>query len=775
MVSSRVSSMPCDSMRFVFVFTLAIGLAVGCSKQKSAEEPADHGKGLGGAPAETVEEARTRLLNQLKSSNDKTRLDAVEQLSIWAETDPPTVDALIALLADKTTAGSGKTHPSRITSTREAAARALTLAGPKGERALTNRGLGALRDGLSDPQPTIREHTVFTIGLIGSVARPLSGDVMKLCTDSDPNVRGIAFDALRSIGITDVPGFVVLLNHDNAEIGHLAAELVPALPDVPHAAIPPLITALKHKSEPIRVAAAGGLALTGSRAAPAAGMLAEAIKASYPAAFDSEAIVVLGPEMAYWRALAKIGEPAAGPTADLLVHSNALVRGLAARTLGEIGPAAKTAAGKLKDALNDRYGFVAVESACALCRLGDGTGEAVELVRRALDAPNNVAQTAIEAIPRMGDAAKPLVATALTKLRSENPYARYAAIDLVGTLPSDEAMKHAAELGKLTADDLPEIRQRAALVLEKLGPAASPAAETLAKNLSTESDDSLRDRFVDALIAMGTGAKPALAALSPLAKDTSLPVSRRERVIAALAAADPSSAEVAKCLVAVAGDSDHSVRAAAATALGRLDPIPPDALAKLVALATADKRTDPRAAALRALAVAGPRALAARSAIGPIASGQVQDGLALLAKIAIAAMDGDPAKATAAVRAGLVDKKPDVRAAAARALLELGPIPEDLPALARLLKDRDEAVREAAVRSLGKLGPAAKETVPQLVKLLTNDGLSQVRIAAAVALGEIGPDALSAVAKLQQAVRDDRVVEPAAKKALEKLGIRDKK
>jgi HEAT repeat protein len=138
-------------------------------------------------------------------------------------------------------------------------------------------------------------------------------------------------------------------------------------------------------------------------------------------------------------------------------------------------------------------------------------------------------------------------------------------------------------------------------------------------------------------------------------------------------------------------------------------------------------------------------------------------------------MDGDPAKATAAVRAGLVDKKPDVRAAAARALLELGPIPEDLPALARLLKDRDEAVREAAVRSLGKLGPAAKETVPQLVKLLTNDGLSQVRIAAAVALGEIGPDALSAVAKLQQAVRDDRVVEPAAKKALEKLGIRDKK
>ena len=74
------------------------------------------------------------------------------------------------------------------------------------------------------------------------------------------------------------------------------------------------------------------------------------------------------PEMAYWRALAKIGEPAVAPTAELLGHSNALVRALAARTLGELGPVAKPAAGKLRDALKDRFGFVAVEAACALCR-----------------------------------------------------------------------------------------------------------------------------------------------------------------------------------------------------------------------------------------------------------------------------------------------------------------------------------------------------------------------------------------------------------------------
>ena len=41
-----------------------------------------------------------------------------------------------------------------------------------------------------------------------------------------------------------------------------------------------------------------------------------------------------------------------------------------------------------------------------------------------------------------------------------------------------------------------------------------------------------------------------------------------------------------------------------------------------------------------------------------MADAKQQDGLVLLAKIAIAAMDGDTAKAAAAIRAGLADKKP---------------------------------------------------------------------------------------------------------------------
>ena len=584
-------------MRHFALFTLVLVLLAGCSKKKPG--PGGGENKPDATPTDTTAADRARLFASLKGTNEKNRLDAVDELSAWVDSDPETVTALVELLKDKTTAGPGKTHPTQIRSTREAAARALSLAGPKGEAVLKEKGFAALREGLQDPQPAVREHTAHTIGLLGPLAKPLSADVMKLCSDPDASVRGIAFDTLRSIGIADVPGFAALLNHENTEIGSLASELIPGLTDVPDAAIAPLTFALKSDVEVIRVAAATGLATAGAKAAPAADALIVAIKQSYPAEYDDSKPVRFGSEMAYWRALEKIVEPAIAPTAGLLTHTNAVIRALAAQTLGEIGAPAKPAADKLKEALKDKYGFVAVEAACALCRVGEGKEDAVELVKRAIDAPNNVAMTAIDAIPRMGEAGKPLVAIALAKLKSDNPYAKYAAVGLVASLPPAEATKVAGDLGKLATDEEPDIRLRVAFVLEKLGPTGAAAAEALGKALASESEDAIRDQLLDALVAMGPGAKPALPALLPLVTEKTLPVNRRERVIAAVAVADPASKEVASALLAAAGDADQTVRAAAAGALGKLNPLPPEVLAKLVALAKTDSRTDPRSPALR--------------------------------------------------------------------------------------------------------------------------------------------------------------------------------
>jgi len=765
-------------MRGFLTITLLGTLALGCSKQApppvvpEPNEPTVEKK----PPADTTASDRAKWLAMLKSKDFKTRQDAADELAEWVKTDPPAIAELLELLKDKSTTGAGKILATRINSVREAAALALSRGGPNGEAALKEKGFALLRDGLNDPDAAIREHTAHTIGQIGRIARPLSADVTKLCTAPDANIRGEAFDALRSIGITDVPGFALLLTNENREVVRLAAELTSTLRDVPASAVPALVAALKDEDSTVRTSVAAALASAGPKAASAAEPLVTAIKMtkSHTGKYDPEMAYESGPEAAYWRALTNIGEPAVAAVTGLLAHENALVRGFAATTLGNIGPPAKASADKLKLALKDTFKFVAVEAACALCRIGEGQTEAVELVKLAIDAPNSVAQTAIDAIPRMGEAGKALIPAALAKLTPDaNPYARYAAVGLVGSLPPEEAAAAAGALGKLATDKEQMIRLRVGRVLERLGPNASAAAEALGAALAKEQDLGVRDQFIDALTAMGAGAKPALPALLPLVTDQAVTLAQRLRVIAAVASADPASPEVAAALLSATSDGDPVVRSHAAAGLGKLKPLPADALAKLISLAKTDPRTPPRYAALQAIASAGTQAKGATADLETIAAGPATD-MAFRAKVALAAVSGDIGSVAPTVRSGLTDKNAGVRTAAAEALLLIKPTPADSPALIKLLTDKPTAPKEAAARCVGKLGLAAKDAVPALIKLL-GEGDADVRIAAVEALGEMGQAALPAVGKLKEMRgnnrRSDQQAGPAAAKVLEKLDI----
>ena len=757
-------------MRHLTPFALLLALVLGCSK-KPASEPDGSGSNAP-TPAEATAAQRTKLLAALKGSNLKARQEAVDELAGWVDSDPPTVAALLALLKDKSTAGAGKTMPTQINSVREAAARALLQAGPKGERALKDKGLAALCEGLSDPSPVVREHTVYTIGLLKSLARPLSSDVMKLCTHPNMNVRQAAFDALRTIGITDVTGFVALINNENSDVAQLAAEQIRELSKVPDAAIPALTAALANEDNLIRTAAAAALAKTGAKAAPAAGALAEAVKKTFAAPYNPKQLYDPHTDAKYWEALRKIGEPAALPLADLLSYHHPIVRADAAQTLAKIGPPARAAAAKLKAALKDEYGIVAIEAACALCAIGEGQQEAVDLIKRAMDVPNSVAQKAIEAIPRMGEAGKPLIPIALSKFTSENPFARAGAIQLVSKLDKAEAAKHVPELARLLTDPIAGVRDRTADVLKKLGPVAAPAAAAIGQALTEERNDGVRRRMVEALIALEAGAKPAVPAMLPLVSEATLPVQLRAQLVASLPVADPGSKQVAATLIAATADSEQPVRLAAVEALPHLNPIPDEALAKLVAVAKTDFRLASRIAALRSLATAGPRAKAMRGEVEVIATG-AQEDLALWGKVALAAIDGDVTKAAPTVRAGLTDRSPAVRAAAAEALLLLKPAASDLPTLMKLLKDSSANTKAAAARNITRFGPAAKDAVPALIHLL-DDGDGDVKLAAIEALAQIGPAAEPAIERLKK-LRGDSPIGKAAKKALEKLGWREKK
>jgi HEAT repeat protein len=772
-------------MRHLLLFALLFTLTVGCSKKKPPEpEPTGGGSDTktDPTPADTTDADRTKLLNALKGLNQKNKQDAIEELAVWVDSDPESIAALLDLLKDRVNAGSGRTHPLQINSTREAAARALLLAGPKGEAALKEKGFAALREGLNDKDAAVREHTAYTIGLLGPLAKSLSPDVMKLCTSSDEKVRGAAFDTLRSIGITDVVGFTKLLTNEDRNVINHAAEQISTLTDIPAEAVQYLAAGLDNPIATVRSAIAAALANAGPKAAPAVGALIEAIKISYPPEYDPLTPYEQGSDMAYWRALAAIGVPAVAPTTGLLAHKNLIVRMYAAQTLGEIGPQAKPAVEKLKGALKDSSGNVAIEAACALCRIGEAKDDAVAFVKLAIESTkgekNEFALTAIDAIPRMGEAGKTLVPLALEQLTNEkNVFARFAAVGLVGTLSPAEAAKVAPALGKLATDAEPLVARRAGMVLEKLGPAGAGAAEALGKAIPHEEDAIIRDQFIDALIAMGQGAKPALPALLPLVADQSSALSQRVRVIAAIAVADPASKQVAAALLAAVGDSDQDIRIVAATAIGKLNPVPADALKKLVAMAKTDRGTKARVAALRALAAVGKQATPVKADVEAIATGKLPE-FALLAKVALAAMDGNVSKAGSDIRAALGNKNSQVRSAAAESLLLVGPTAADIPALTKLCGDGNSTTREAAAKCIGRLGSAAKETVPALIKLLEAPE-REVQAAAAEALGDIGPAAMPAVEKLK-AVRgtgmfDDPVTGPAVRKALEKLGVKDKR
>jgi HEAT repeat protein len=760
-------------MRRFLILVLILGVVGGCKKKPPAapsvaveEIPPPELQGAG-EPSE-----RDTLIATLKSKRGEAQRDAADALAAMAETDQDTRDALLELLRDRTTAGPGKTHPTQLTSTREAAAFTLLRAGPKGEAALTEKGLLPLREGLFDKDPAIREHTARTIEIIGPLAKPLGDRLLRVCAeDKDPRVRAIAFDALSAIGVADVPGLAALLNNKQQDVQRRAAEIISTLPEVSPNAVPSLARALDD-DDVIRVAAAMGIVAAGPKGASkeAAANLVGAIKKSFPPQFDPKTARLDDPQLIYFTALAKQGKLAVQPMLELFKHKNKLVRHFTVLTLGEIGKEAKEAAGPIREALNDPD--VSLEAAVALYRIGEeDLKDALNLVSTAFaSADPEVVLAAINAVGRLGPAGKNLIPEVLKQLNSTSPYLRYAAVGFVSTQDPAEAAKQVPTLAKLASDEEPQIRRRVGSVLEKLGPAAAPAAEALGKALIPEKDEGVRDQFVDALVAMGPAAKPAVVGLAPILSDSSASTLSRVKVIGALIQADPSSKVTADALVIAANDRDQYVRKAAAIAIGKLNPLLDETRAVLVKMLKSDSRADVMSAAARGLATAGSRAKAAKPDLQTVAAGKLP-GTAFWAKVALVAIEGDITKAGAVVREGLTNRNGNVRVAAAEALSLVGPTPADIPPLLKISRELSSQGREAVARAVGLLGASAKDGVPRLIELL-GDRDQDVRTAAAEALGLVGlPTAAPAIPKLKEALRGQLIPKPVVLKALDRLGV----
>ena len=130
------------------------------------------------------------------------------------------------------------------------------------------------------------------------------------------------------------------------------------------------------------------------------------------------------------------------------------------------------------------------------------------------------------------------------------------------------------------------------------------------------------------------------------------------------------------------------------------------------------------------------------------------------------------ASAVSELITALRDKRENVRASAAYALGEMGPVAaEAVDGLIALLTDESEEVRRHATSALGMIKVPVSKTVPALVKVLEDREDTDLAFFAAQALTRIGPDATEATPALQEALMSESAyVRGFSSEALSRIG-----
>ena len=130
------------------------------------------------------------------------------------------------------------------------------------------------------------------------------------------------------------------------------------------------------------------------------------------------------------------------------------------------------------------------------------------------------------------------------------------------------------------------------------------------------------------------------------------------------------------------------------------------------------------------------------------------------------------APAVPALISALADERENVRASAAYALGEMGPVAaEAVDVLITLLTDESEEVRRHAVSVLGMIKVPTSKTVPALVEVLADREDTDLAFFAAQALTRIGPEATEAIPALGEALMSESAyVRGFSSEALSRIG-----
>lgn len=279
-----------------------------------------------------------------------------------------------------------------------------------------------------------------------------------------PFNRSAALIALKGIGEdagTVVPGFMRLLEDQDAAMREAAIEALGSIEPTATAAVPGLAKSLQDNNSRVRKASAealGKMARAAEDAAPAlAKLLEDADWQVRDAAVVALSNVGPAPDIAMPAFVKRLGD------------GEAQVRQHAAEALGKMGPDAKEAVPALTRLFHDKDWHTRDAAILALTNIGPAAKDAIPPLLKLLeDEEGQIRYAAAGALGKMGPAAKEAVPGLRKMLQDKEGLVRYAAAWALGQI-GPAAKDAAADLERLLQDQEQPVREAAEKALKQIG------------------------------------------------------------------------------------------------------------------------------------------------------------------------------------------------------------------------------------------------------------------------------------------------------------------
>lgn len=725
-----------------------------------------------GAPAVPL------IIDALTHTNTNVRKGATEALGKIGDVTPEVVPSLIKSLID------------RDSNVRKSAAESL---GKIGESAIPS-----ILKALKDNDIYVRKGAAEALGNISKTTPEVVPSLINALEDSDSNVRKSSMEALENRGkITlalKVKRYIRDLGDSNSDIRKSAIDALNKIGPVTPEVVPAIITALGDSDYLVRKSSVEFLEKRGymteslkakryildmkyankavrMRAAETLGKNGAVTPEVVPALINA-----LGDKAVCEAAIGALGNigPAAKdavpPLTKALTDSDINVRTEAAEALGKIGPAAKTAVPSLIKALKDSDSSVRESAAGALEKLGGMTvknkvsyllfSHPVFIAFAGICACLALLSAAYFAVPLARRIFFP-VGWYISELHKHDGERRISA-----TLALAKIGKPAVSLLiKALKHKNSDIRISAASALNEIGDLPPRSISLILKSLR-DKEGEVRRRITEVLGRNGHETKDVIPALIRVLddKDSEVRASAAE-ALGKIGQADP---EVVPALMKAFEDGYYNVRDNAAEALRKCGAMTVELKVKKCIIDLGDNHRDISSRAAAELNNIGTQAI-------PGLIKALGDGNSHLRRFAASFLEKHNALTVELkVKRYIVDlgdSNTSVHTRAAEAIGNIGSAAsEAIPLLIKLLGNNDYYVRLHASRALEKIGALSSELKVKRYSSDLGDSNQAVRSKAAEALSIIGQDAKEALPKLIKLLTDeDESVRNAAENAVHKI------